>query len=221
MTIKLPLDNTNVINIRGLSIDRRKNLVIFDSSIGKFKFNSIMTKLTNKLDVDGNTHCAYCGRELRYDEIVYNLIYPKNLGGIKIPQNMLISCKKCSENKGIMTKFEYLKFLNADKKEKKTIQNKVERSIKFYRKERGYKIPINWLDYVNIQEKKLKKNLLKINEKKLELNKEFFEKYKYFMTPIVINNQDYILDGIEIYKLAQKQKLNIIPVVIIGNLKIL
>ena len=52
------------------------------------------------------------------------------------------------------------------------------------------------------------------------LNKDFFEKYKYFMTPIVINNQDYILDGIEIYKIAQKQKLNNIPVVIIENLKI-
>lgn len=222
MTIKLPLENyyANTINVRGLSIDRKKKILIFNSSIEKFEFGKIARKLTKRLDIDDNIHCAYCGRELRYDQIIYSMIYSKNVGGVKIPQNMLITCKQCDNKKDNMNKFEYLKYINANKKEKMTIKAEVEKSINIYRKERAYKIPRNWIEYINIQEKKLKTDLLKISNKKMILNKDFFEKYKYFMTPIVINNQDYILDGIEIYKIAQKQKLNNIPVVIIENLKI-
>ena len=35
--------------------------------------------------------------------------------------------------------------------------------------------------------------------------KEFYEKYEYFITPIIINTQNYILNGVEKYKIAQKE----------------
>lgn len=223
MIIKLPLENymNNTISIRGLSIDRKKKIFIFNSNIGKFKFGLIMRMLTKKVDIDGNIHCAYCGRILRYDEIVYSRIYPKCVGGVKIPDNMLVTCKRCDKNKGNMTKFEYLEYINSNKKEKLVLQEKVKKSIEFYRKERAYKIPKNWIEYVNIKDEELKTNLVKVNKNRLKLNKEFYDKYKYFITPIVINTQKYILDGIEKYKYAKEQKVKFIPVIIIENLKII
>ncbi len=222
MTIKLPLENCkNIINIRGLSIDRKKKILIFNHNIGKFKFGQIMRMLTKKVDIDGNIHCSYCGRILRADEIYYNRIYPKEVGGIKIPQNLLLTCKRCNNNKGnMMTKFEYLQFINSNKKQKLELKAKVKESIEFYRKEMAYKIPKNWIEYVNIEQEEIKTSLVKLNNNKLKFEKEFYDKYKYLTTPIVINSQKYLLDGVEKYKLARKQKLNNIPVVIIENLKI-
>ena len=180
-----------------------------------------MRMLTKKVDIDGNIHCSYCGRILRADEIYYNRIYPKEVGGIKIPQNLLLTCKRCNNNKGnMMTKFEYLQFINSNKKQKLELKAKVKESIEFYRKEMAYKIPKNWIEYVNIEQEEIKTSLVKLNNNKLKFEKEFYDKYKYLTTPIVINSQKYLLDGVEKYKLARKQKLNNIPVVIIENLKI-
>ena len=222
MTIKLPLENLpNTINIRGLSLDRKNKKLIFNSSIGSFKYGRIIRLLTRKVELDGNIHCSCCGKVLKNNEIFYNRIYPREVGGIKIPQNMLITCSKCNKNKGNMTKFEYLEYINSNEKQKKVIKQKVKKSMEFYRKERAYKIPKTWIEYININTTELKTKLLKINNKKMLYEKEFYEKYEYFITPIIINTQNYILNGVEKYKIAQKEKLDNIPVIIIENIKII
>lgn len=50
------------------------------------------------------------------------------------------------------------------------------------------------------------------NEKKVEKRKEYFETHGYFRTPIVLNNKNFIVDGLITYLLALELRYDYITI---------
>ena len=47
-------------------------------------------------------HCAYCGCDLKYDDMQADHVKPLKLGGEDIPSNMLPACRSCNHYKASM-----------------------------------------------------------------------------------------------------------------------
>ena len=62
-------------------------------------------------------HCAYCGREIAYDDMQVDHIHPQYLGGKDDIENLNPACRMCNGRKGTLTieKFRTEIALQADR----------------------------------------------------------------------------------------------------------
>ncbi|MCD3254360.1 HNH endonuclease [Clostridium botulinum] len=69
-------------------------------------------KLTIQIVKLQNPHrCAYCGRELKRDEITVDHVIPYSKGGKTDFTNLVIACKHCNQKKSNMTLNQYMIFI--------------------------------------------------------------------------------------------------------------
>ena len=68
--------------------------------------------------------CWYCGKKLKSDEITMDHLYPQDLGGPTIPNNLAPTCALCNNKKSNLTEKQYRQLLEAPENKKKTIKSK-------------------------------------------------------------------------------------------------
>ena len=67
-------------------------------------------KLIEKVKEE-NTTCYYCGDSLKSKNRTIDHKIPISRGGQTTLDNLVVSCKRCNEEKGMMNDEEYLSFL--------------------------------------------------------------------------------------------------------------
>lgn len=67
-------------------------------------------------------------------------------------------------------------------------------------------------EIVKIDNIKISKKFQKPKKEKLNKRKEYYLKHKYFRSTIVLNNENYLLDGYTTYILAKEMKFDYITI---------
>lgn len=100
------------------------------------RFKSVMYMLTYIMK--GNTVCYYCGQTIEEWQMTLDHIYPRDLGGPTIIDNLVPCCKECNSEKNNFTLQQYQEMLKIKQKqnEKKwrSLKKKLMKKGKSYEK---------------------------------------------------------------------------------------
>lgn len=195
---------------------------------GVLKFNrncnflSLMYQLTYSLKND--KICPYCGRRMEQNEMTLDHIYPRDLGGPTITNNLLPCCKECNSKKGNLTKEQFLNMLLAEQKgnEEKYLRA-IRKQQEELRKRGEYELPSMWVEKLNIREiQDLYSPHFNYRKTKMYNSiKEYYARYGILKRPILLDRNMIILDEILIYLFAKDRGVKKIPVIILDNVKVL
>lgn len=146
-------------------------------------------------------------------------IYPQDLGGPTITNNLLPCCKKCNRLKGNLTAKEFRKYSNKRQEEKEKYLRKVQKHQEKLKKKRKYHIPIDW-----IEERKVSDLYLiwfpNYSDTKYKKVRRYYEETGMFKKIVIVDRNNQILSGAVSYIVAKKMKLKMIPVIPLENVEL-
>lgn len=207
------------------NIDKRNDAHIEDGILKIRKtasFRYVIYQLTFRLK-GGKHNCQYCGRKVNDKKVTIDHIYPQDMGGPTITNNLLPSCQSCNSEKTNMTMKEYKEYLKLKKKGRhkdflKELQDKKEN----IRKRKCYQVPDEWICEKEIStifvEIRLEDNTQTAKYKKVE---EFYSQYGYFQKPIVIDKNGFLLDGFYTVVFAKNNNIKSVSTIQLENVEVI
>lgn len=166
--------------------------------------------------------CWYCGKKLKKEEITMDHLYPQDLGGPTIPNNLAPTCSNCNSGKGNLTERQYRNLINAPKNKRESIKSKFIAENESRKEKKGYYLPRKW-----ITTKKIDNILLTwlMNEsytgKKYAKIESFYRQYGHLPYPIVVDRNNYLLDGFLILIFAKNNNIAQIPTIVLDNVEVI
>lgn len=203
-----------------------KNDAYIENGILKIRktasFKYVVYQLTFLLK-GGKHRCEYCGEIFFDKKITMDHLYPQDMGGPTITNNLIPACQRCNNEKTNMTLHEYKEYI----KLKKYGENKAflkELEIKKYeiRGRKEYQIPKLWLCQKEITTIILD---IRLNEDSSQTTKykkvqEFYLNYGYFQKPIVVDKNGFLLDGFYTVMYAKDNHIKRIPTIQLENVEV-
>ena len=184
-------------------------------------FEEVMKALTYQ--IKGNQVCYFCGTSLTKDNRTLDHLYPRDYGGITVPNNLVPCCKTCnSEKKRNLNEIEYRRYSE--------VKNNPQLAQEFWReyyarhecdrRNLGVTLPHDWytlkndfsvLALVKSDDKyKKSRQYIRINE--------LYEMYNRICKPVVITRNNVVVDGILALMFAKNLQEKVeIPFVILEN----
>lgn len=218
MNIKLPKE---------FQMKSRKGIKVayIENGILKVKRNcpwrKVMTEVT--YEIYGKTTCYYCRQKVSQDKITIDHIYPQDFGGPTISNNMLPSCSKCNVQKGNLDIRQYRKYLEAKKEGNlKVYKEKIVKRQRKMRKNGIFGIPKSWISEKNVADIIVVFNLGEEYKKyKYQRIAKYYEQYKYFQKPILVDKNGFLLDGFLTLLYAKNNQLKIVPTIQLDNVEVI
>lgn len=188
-------------------------------------YKRVVYQLTYLLN--GGKHlCLYCHKEITFNKVTLDHMYPQFMGGPTITNNLLPSCLTCNNEKSNLTKSEYMEFLwlkHRDCRKAKEYQLMVDYNKEALRKAHQYEMPQSWIS---------KKEITKIyaifsfgepnkESKKYQKVRDFYKNYGYFQKPIIVDINGFLLDGFYTVLYAKNNNIRIIPVIQLENVEVI
>lgn len=181
-------------------------------------FEKTMYHLTYQLK--GRGRCAYCHKDFDESKITLDHVFPRDYGGISIPNNLKLCCKKCNEAKSNLLPWQYSEIQGLDKKEKKKMEELYQYVNMRERQEKGILIPDKWYEMrkhysvfaLITSERPVKKS------RKYQRVLEMYETYGKICKPIVVSQNRFVLDGFTVLLVAKNLGLDIpLPFITLEN----
>jgi len=182
-------------------------------------FEEVMYALTYELK--GGDRCYYCHKPLTETNRTLDHVYPRDFGGVSIPNNLEPSCKKCNNEKNNFFPWQYKKLRSIDDRVAKRQQAEFMHDQNFRRrKEKGVILPTKWCQmrekytvFTSItsgQEFKKSHKYQNLQEK--------YETYGKICKPIVVSQNQFVLDGFMALLLAKNVEYKEpLPFIILEN----
>lgn len=184
---------------------------------GIFSFDRVMYQAT--YEMRNPSICYYCGCELNKEKRTIDHMYPRDLGGVSITNNLVPCCTKCNHEKDNMTMQEYFNYLKFEStKERKEYKSKVMQNHEVYRYKNGFFIPEDWYEYNSEHiyvEILLSEECIK--GKRYKYICEFYKKYGHFPRPVVKTADDKLVDGFLVLLFAKNNQIDKIPCIKMEN----
>ena len=184
------------------------------------KFQDVMYYLTYELK--GRDKCYYCGKQIEVpSQITLDHIHPVSLGGPTIPQNLLPACRKCNGRKENMTpeQFQAYKNLVDDEQRKMFLQEYL--NVKAFQERWVHILPEDWISQTTISDLLVLMDLTDTNTRKYKRIKEYYLRCKQFSKPIIVDSQNFVLDGFTAVLYAKNNKIKKIPAIILENVAVI
>jgi len=165
--------------------------------------------------------CWYCGKKLKKEEITMDHLYPQDLGGPTIPNNLAPTCSACNGKKGNLTEKQFRNLMQAPSHKKGEIKSKFIARNEQRKIKTGYYLPREW-----ITTKKIDNILVTwlMNEsykgKRYSKIEVFYREYKHLPYPIVVDRNNYLLDGFLILMFAKNHNISSVPTIVLENVEI-
>lgn len=165
--------------------------------------------------------CWYCGKILKKDEITMDHLYPHDLGGPTIANNLAPTCKECNNDKSNLTEKQYRMLRKYSGQQKDQIREKFLAENNVRKCKNGYFLPREW-----VRIRQTKKILVPwyMNEaykgKKYAKIETFYQHYGMLPYPIVVDRNNYLLDGFLILMFAKNQNIPKVPTIIVENMEV-
>lgn len=180
-------------------------------------FSDIMYELTYQMK--GRNICGYCKKENEKKKMTLDHMYPQELGGLTIPNNLLPCCKKCNRTKGNLTSKEFRKYLKKKQEEKGKYLKKVQKHQEKLKKKGKYHIPIDWIEERKVSDLKLMWTP-NYSDKKYKKVRKHYEETGMFKKIVIVDRNNQILSGAVSYIVAKKMKLKTITVISLENVEL-
>lgn len=181
-------------------------------------FEKVMYHLTYRMK--GKVKCAYCHKLFDASKITLDHVFPRNYGGISIPNNLKPCCKKCNESKSNLLPWQYHGLQSLGEKEKSRLRELYQYENSQARRESGILIPKEWYEMrknysvfaLVTPERPFKKS------KKYQRVLEMYEIYGKICRPIVVSQNRFVLDGFTALLVAKNLGLDIpLPFITLEN----
>lgn len=167
-------------------------------------------------------NCWYCGVKLKKEEITMDHLYPQDLGGPTIPNNLAPSCGRCNVKKGNITEKQYRQILAAPEKQQRAIRSRFMANNEMHKHNKGYYLPREW-----ITSRKIETILvtLLMNEsyhgRRYSRIESFYKDYGRIPYPIVVDRNNYLLDGFLVLMFAKNNNISRVPTIVLENVEVI
>lgn len=182
------------------------------------EFEKTMYQLTYQLK--GKVRCAYCHKVLDDSKITLDHVFPRDYGGVSIPNNLKPCCKKCNVAKNNLLPWQYRSVQRLPKKEGLKRQELYQYENLQERKRKGILIPQEWYEMrenysvfaLITSERPFKES------RKYQRVLEMYETYGRICKPIVISQNRFVLDGFATLLVAKNLGLKMpLPFITLEN----
>ncbi len=216
MIIELPKHNPTGITIinEHMKIEYGTLKIRFPYSLRKSMYS-----LTYK--IKGKHKCFYCGCEISNGKATLDHLFPQYLGGPTITDNLVPSCMVCNTRKSNMTQNQFKVFLSLSTKARKRYLNDLQANSEVIRKSGNFVLPKKWLEEKEV----LLINTNSLLSKDCVYNKyrniqEYYKKYGQFQEPLIIDKNNFLLDGFYILMYAKNHNIQKVPVITLENVEV-
>lgn len=185
-------------------------------------FRKVMIEITYMLK--GKNRCYYCGKTFPEEKITVDHFIPLDFGGPTISENLVPVCNACNHKKGNMT-FEqyqnYLELAKTGKAKKKKFLKELWKEQEKTRKSKKYLIPEDWIEEKPVNDIILKDDREVRDSKKYDYYEQYYYEYGMIKKPIVVDRNNYLLDGYLSLKVAKNNRLDTIPTIVLENVEVI
>lgn len=182
-------------------------------------FNNLMYDLTYHIK-DGSK-CYYCSKPLTRSTSTMDHIYPRDLGGVSIPENLCISCAECNSSKSNMFEDEFWVYLSLPEEKKKKFARQCSEKAHLVKKNQCPAIPKEWMTDEQIDKVLvyffISENVQSKKYKKIE---KFYKKYKRFQRPIIVDKDYKLVNGFNTLLYAKNNNINVVPTIVLENVQL-
>ena len=205
---------------------REKNDAFVQDGILKIRktvsFRYVMYEIAFTLK-GGKHQCGYCGHICYNKKMTIDHMYPQDMGGPTITNNLVPACGKCNQQKSNMTESQYQKYRKLGDKEKQKEYLKHLQDDKEAMKLRGeYEIPEEWICKKQIDSIIAEIRLGDVTKcQKYQEVKRYYFKYGYFQKPIILDRNGYLLDGFYTVIFAKKHNIEKLPIIQLDNVEVM
>lgn len=205
---------------------KQKNDAYIENGILKIRktasFRYVVYELTFLLR-GGKHKCRYCGKKLDHQKMTMDHMYPQDMGGPTITNNLLPSCQNCNSEKSDMTAKEYREYIKLKKEGNyKEFVKGLKIKKENMRNNKEYQIPKEWICEKQIStifvEVRLEDSEQTSKYKKIE---EFYSKYEHFPKPIIVDRNGFLLDGFYSVVFAKNHHIATLPVIQLENVEVI
>lgn len=185
-------------------------------------FRHVMYELTFKLK-GGKHQCGYCGKVCYNKKMTMDHMYPQDMGGPTITNNLLPACEECNRQKSNMTENQYKKYKQIESREERKEYLKSLQINKEQAKLRGdYEIPEEWICQKEICSIITEVRLGDVTKsQKYQEVKRFYFKYGHIQKPIVLDKNGYLLDGFYSVIFAKKHNIEKLQIIQLDNVEVI
>lgn len=186
---------------------------------GLISLRSLMYTITYQLK--GEKQCYYCKSCTK--ELTMDHMFPQDLGGPTIPNNLLPACQECNNKKSNLTYSEYIKYR---KRKGEVNRNKFFISCmkekEKLKRNKKYQIPEKW-----IEKKPVSRILLSVDTEittrgnRYSKIHNFYKKYGFLPKTIVVDKNNFLLDGALILFYAKNEGITNVPVIKLENVEVI
>lgn len=184
---------------------------------GNLSFEPLMYSLT--YDLKNTKRCFYCNKKLNSQNRTLDHRVPRHLGGITLPINLEVCCKKCNEEKDTLTvsQYEAVRELTS-KTEKKELISEYKNLNEIELEKKGTCIPACWTS-IDFRSRIYADFDLDTSYKgkKYSRIKSFYKKYHHLPRPIIISSNNILLDGYLILMFAKNKGIKKVPIIVLEN----
>ena len=209
MNIELPSKNL-----------RANSFIIKDGILfirNRWSLKQVMSSLTYQMK--GRRKCYYCHKKFFPSEMTLDHLYPQQIGGPTITNNLVPCCNECNGRKANMTQEEYFVFSHlgsTDEKLKYSIE--LNKKRKELQKKGLYELPTEWIQ--EITTKMIKFHTTEISEEEYSRKQEIFLEYGHLPKPIVIDRKMNLVDGFHWLIVARNYDLKTVPAIKLENVEL-
>ena len=180
------------------------------------RFEDVMYELTYACK---KRECVYCGKKLNRKNSTLDHRYPRDTGGISITNNLFPCCPDCNSRKTNLTHEEYLKICTIYKNEKKEYLNNIRQYNKKTMREIGFKLPMEWVTYEKLKNIHYQQSRDNLRGKKYHKIVGFYQQYKKLPWPVIVDKNNWLLDGYNTILFAKDFEIQQIPVIKLENVE--
>lgn len=200
---------------------RANNFLIKDGILfirNRLSLKRVMSSLTYQMK--GRRKCFYCHEKFLPSQMTLDHLYPQEIGGPTITNNLVPCCNECNGRKANMTQEEYFVFSHlssTDEKLKYSIELSVRR--KEFQKKGLYGLPAEWLQETPTN--RIKFHTIKISEEEYSRKQEKFLECGHLPKPIVVDRKLNLLDGCHWLIIARNYDIKTVNVIKLDNVELI
>ena len=182
-------------------------------------FEDLMYDLTYA--IKDSSKCYYCSTPLSRDTSTLDHMFPKDLGGPTLPDNLCISCTNCNNTKSNMTEKEFIYYLSLSKENKEIFSRDIGLQNHILKKWYSPIIPREW-----ISEESIDKIIVYffigngINGKSYKKVEKNYKKFGRITRPVIVDKNFKLLDGFNVLLFAKNNSIFVLPTIILENVEL-
>ena len=200
------------------SSDCRHNSYVQDGILyveGCTNYEHLMYSLSYGLK--GYETCAYCGRKLESKIRTLDHMYPRNWGGVSIPENLLPACTRCNNEKNNLTTKQYMEWLSVGEPERGEYRQKCIEENRNQMQNSSFILPKSWVtpyDTAYIVQEIDFEWILEYGNIGMD---NYFETNHHYPRPIIVSANNWVFQGLHILYHAKMNGIRMVPAIILEN----